>query len=601
MKYVRDRSIARNLTISLVFSVALISVLALGYNHVSALESLRAKLETRSDEFTTLLVDGLGPQIWNFDTEGMESVANSNFQNEFVVSLRIMDSFGNTLFDREKEHDTDILKRKGDIVHQGKELGSVEVSFTPRFYRKDVQIMLIHNTITILVVLTSLFILTGIFLRIFLRRPLADLGEVVKAYGEGDYAYSSETDPAWEFQPLVRVLREMGGRITAQMQELSEAEANYRTIFENTVEGLFQISRRGKVFNVNPAAAKIMGYNSPSDLQEAVANLVEVVIMTPEDKAEIFQTLRGGASVVKREAQLRKKDGKIIWVSFNLRPVFNDNRKFVMAEGSLEDIGIRKKTEQALLEAKEASEEANRLKSEFLSTVSHELRTPMTSVLGFTKLINRDLKKLFDCGVELTEEGTCSLDRVSGNLGIIIAESERLSRLINDVLDLAKMESREIIWNIEVAQPKDIIDRSLSATASLVEGSKVTLVSNCETDLPDVECDIERIIQVLINLISNAVKFTEQGEIISSVEIVPDGLVFSVTDSGAGIPNDQQELIFNKFKQIGDTLENKPVGTGLGLAICKEIIDLHSGRIWVDSTLGEGSRFSFLLPLIQPA
>ncbi|MDP8981107.1 MAG: GAF domain-containing protein [Acidobacteriota bacterium] len=249
-------------------------------------------------------------------------------------------------------------------------------------------------------------------------------------------------------------------------------------------------------------------------------------------------------------------------------------------------------------QARAAAEEADAAKSSFLSTVSHELRTPLTSVLGFAKIIRRRLEErlfpLVPNGDKKTEQ---TKRQVIDNLNVVVSEGERLTKLIDDVLDLAKIEAGKFSWNLESLSVQDVIERAVAATASLFEAKKLALLQRVESGLPEVTGDRDRLIQVVINLISNAVKFTDSGSITCSAALRDGELVVSVADSGVGISAADQPKVFEKFKQVGDTLTDKPKGTGLGLPICKEIVEYHGGRIWVESEPGKGSTFSFTLPL----
>lgn len=248
--------------------------------------------------------------------------------------------------------------------------------------------------------------------------------------------------------------------------------------------------------------------------------------------------------------------------------------------------------------ARAAAEEADAAKSSFLSTVSHELRTPLTSVLGFAKIIRRRLEERLFPLVESDEPKVeQTKQQVLENLGVVVSEGERLTKLIDDVLDLAKIEAGKLAWNMAPVSAADIIDRAVSATASLFEAKKLKLEREIQPDLPLVTGDQDRLIQVVINLISNAVKFTEQGSIKCAARQQGGELIVSVTDSGIGIAPADQPKVFEKFKQVGDTLTDKPKGTGLGLPICKEIVEYHGGRIWVESAAGHGSTFAFTLPV----
>jgi signal transduction histidine kinase/DNA-binding response OmpR family regulator len=249
--------------------------------------------------------------------------------------------------------------------------------------------------------------------------------------------------------------------------------------------------------------------------------------------------------------------------------------------------------------ARAAAEQADAAKSSFLSTVSHELRTPLTSVLGFAKIIRRRLEeRLFPMIPDDDRKVQQAKNQVIENLGIVVSEGERLTKLIDDVLDLAKIEAGKFTWNMSSLSVKDVIDRAVSATASLFEAKKLELIRDIEPELPAITGDQDRLIQVVINLISNAVKFTDSGSITCSAHRQGPELIVGVKDSGIGIAADDQPKVFEKFKQVGDTLTDKPKGTGLGLPICKEIVEYHGGRIWVESEPGHGSTFSFSLPIL---
>lgn len=250
--------------------------------------------------------------------------------------------------------------------------------------------------------------------------------------------------------------------------------------------------------------------------------------------------------------------------------------------------------------ARAAAEQADAAKSSFLSTVSHELRTPLTSVLGFAKIIRRRLdERLFPLIPEDDRKVQQAKRQVIENLDVVVSEGERLTKLIDDVLDLAKIEAGKFTWNMGSVSMKDVIDRAVAATASLFEAKKLKLIRNVDPDLPTITGDQDRLIQVVINLISNAVKFTDAGSITCSAHRQLAELVVSVKDSGIGIAPADQPKVFEKFKQVGDTLTDKPKGTGLGLPICKEIVEYHGGRIWVESEPSQGSAFSFTLPIIE--
>lgn len=235
--------------------------------------------------------------------------------------------------------------------------------------------------------------------------------------------------------------------------------------------------------------------------------------------------------------------------------------------------------------------ELDELKDNFLSSVSHELRTPLTAIKGSAELL-------------LDDEGA-SPEVQKQFLTIINVESDRLTRLINDVLDLAQYEAGQEIWDDAPNPLSNIVESAVAGTQSLAMQKSLSIGVNLDSDLPDVWCDQDKVNQVLTNLLSNAIKFTpENGEIgISAKELTTSGngrvVEIKVSDNGIGMPQGELEEIFQKFKQIGDTPADIQKGTGLGLPICKEIIAHYAGNIWAKSELGKGSVFTFTLPVEQ--
>ena len=247
--------------------------------------------------------------------------------------------------------------------------------------------------------------------------------------------------------------------------------------------------------------------------------------------------------------------------------------------------------------ARKTAEQANAAKSAFLSTVSHELRTPLTSVLGFAKITKKRLEeKIFPLTDQSDPKTGKTIEQISANLGVVIAEGERLTTLINDVLDLAKIEAGKMEWNMEEVFVPEIVERAIAATSSLFEQKSLQLDKHIDEGLPIISGDRDKLIQVVVNLLSNAVKFTNQGEVRVKVSQNKGSIVVGITDTGIGIAQEDHDKVFEQFKQVGDTLTDKPKGTGLGLPICKEIVERHGGKIWLESELGKGSTFYFSLP-----
>lgn len=245
-----------------------------------------------------------------------------------------------------------------------------------------------------------------------------------------------------------------------------------------------------------------------------------------------------------------------------------------------------------------AEKEIDRMKTDFISTVSHELRTPLTSVLGFAKLIQKKWERVILPEINVEKKRTQkAVHQVGNNLNIIVSEGERLTSLISDILDIAKIEAGKLEWQMENIAIATIIEQAIAATSVLFQTKKIELIRDIPTDLPEVIGDRDRLIQVVINLLSNAIKFTDTGSITCRAQRFGNELVVSIIDTGIGLAPEDKAKVFEKFKQVGDTLTDKPKGTGLGLPICQQIIKHHGGQIWVESELNQGSNFSFTLPV----
>lgn len=353
-------------------------------------------------------------------------------------------------------------------------------------------------------------------------------------------------------------------------------------------------------------------------------------MVPPEDRKMVLDAVgasfRRGASY-NVEHRIMRKDGGERWVAEAGEVVLDAEGRPQRMRGILQDITERKWAEDVLsrlnkrleqlveVRTKDLENKAHELelankrlmaldemKSTFLTSVSHELRTPLTSVLGFTRIIMRDFKRIFlPMAVQCSETVQKRSYRILENLEIIASEGDRLTRMVNDVLDLSKIESGRMEWRDRDVDFGKIIEQSVRSVGGQLRGnSEISLRMQIAEDLPKVHMDPDRLSQLLVNIVGNAVKFTEQGEVLVQACSPVEGAVqVRVTDSGPGIERDELSKIFDKFHQAArrDTMDDKPPGTGLGLAICQQIVDYYGGILWVESELGKGSTFVFELPV----
>ena len=236
--------------------------------------------------------------------------------------------------------------------------------------------------------------------------------------------------------------------------------------------------------------------------------------------------------------------------------------------------------------AKERLQEPDRLEKDFVSTVSHELRTPLTSIRAFAEI--------------LLSEPDLDVEQRQHFLQIVVNESERLTHLTNDVLELARIESDRIDWNMQPTDLQQLIEDAISSVFQLFQERRIELLKDLPTEPVTANIDRDRILQVFINLLSNAAKFCEdQGQVKISLLQQHDELRICVANNGPGIEVQHHATLFDNFQQVSDQQQGKPKGTRLGLAVCKRIVEHHGGRIWLESEPGQGCRFIFTLKRSQ--
>jgi len=431
-----------------------------------------------------------------------------------------------------------------------------------------------------------------------------ELGDLAATFNQMSGQLDSLYD---ELQSHNRVLEE---RVAARTAELESERSRLDTILQNVADGLVVTDPNGRIVLVNPAFTQIL-QATPDQL---LGDSLERVLPVQELTAIVPACLQAPGEVQTATLQWVVPGGRPAAVSVYKASASALVRRDDRGDRPSEVLGV-----VTVLRDITHETEVDRMKTEFISMVSHELRTPLTSVLGFAKLIGKSFER--DVAPRLgADDGRArqAAGRIQENLDIIVSEAERLTRLINDVLDIAKMEAGKIEWHWGDVAVGDVVAAAVSSVSALAETKGLSVRTALEHGLPPVQADRDRLIQVVTNLLSNAIKFTDQGEIVVQahpLQVSTDGtvtpdiggesrlltpgrwLVVSVQDTGIGIPPDRLGEVFEKFKQLGDMMTGRPKGTGLGLAICKEIVDHHGGRIWAQSTVGAGSRFTFVLPL----
>jgi PAS domain S-box-containing protein len=427
-----------------------------------------------------------------------------------------------------------------------------------------------------------------------ITQPILAIADTAILVAQGDLQKRAPVLTNDEIGALASAFNDMTSKLRQSTEQLAEynqtleEKVNQRTgeiraIIDNMADGLAVVDLNNRILQVNATLGKMLHL----PLENMVGKTVPEVF-SPEIQALIQRSQQDVRHVYSDEfVAPNNMIGKAsVSAVIKTNPKNPEEQSCLGSVVIVRDITVEK--------------EIDRMKTDFISTVSHELRTPLTSVLGFAKLIQKKLDDVIFPEIKTDDRKISrAVRQVSENIEIIVSEGMRLTKLINEVLDIAKMEAGRTDWRMEEITIHDVIDRSIAATSALFEQKGLTLIRDVAENLPPITGDLDRLIQVVINLISNAVKFQDHGTITCQVVQNKGFLRVNVIDQGMGIAPDDCGKVFDKFKQVGDTLTDKPKGTGLGLPISKEIVEHHGGKIWVESILGQGSTFSFTLPMTQ--
>jgi PAS domain S-box-containing protein len=400
------------------------------------------------------------------------------------------------------------------------------------------------------------------------------------------------------------------------IHELAASEKRYRELVEHLREVIFECDSAGSLIFLNQAWVETLGHS----ISESLGHSIIEFIYTEDREAAVAPIVEAAKNPAREPKELRfcHRSGDVVWLELSVRTVedgrivgslynINDRKRareeLQTAHDQLElrveerttalretnhrlqrEIAEREQAEAALLQAKDAAEAATRAKSEFLAKMSHELRTPMNAIIGFTRLVMRRCKDILP-------------DLQYENLGKILISAQRLLALINDILDLAKVEAGRIEIRPVTFALEPLILECLHTIEPTLRGEKVQLLTDVSPDLPGLTTDKDRLHQILTNLLSNAAKFTENGSVKVTAKRHGREIIIDVADTGIGIPAEDLERIFEEFHQVDSSTTRQYGGTGLGLSICRHFARLLGGDITVQSNAGHGSIFSVTVPI----
>jgi PAS domain S-box-containing protein len=448
------------------------------------------------------------------------------------------------------------------------------------------------------VAIITLLVLVAFVARILLD-PLKAIATSARQISGGNFDVSLPRESRDEIGDLVRAFREMITAVQRRQREVTEALARERELSEisaalrvkaerehqrlqatiETVPVALVIvdAQTGRIALQNRTAGLLIGCEPDDD--EARRAFWDAFSVTTRDGTPVHvrewgaaRVLRG-QTIVGEELVVRHPDGRQIPILVSAAPLREDDGRIAGAVAAFQDIT--------------SLYEVDRLKSEFVSIVSHELRTPLTSIKGALQL--------------LIDEGIAADPDHAMLLNVALSNTERLVRIINDILDISKIEAGKLELRARPHTVDEVVKQSLQNVESIARGALVGLKADIEAGMPAVQVDLDRFIQVLVNLLSNALKVAPpRSEVTLAARRAADGFVaFSVTDRGSGIAPDKIGLLFQKFQQLDGANTRKARGTGLGLAIVKALVEMQGGQVAVESTVGNGSTFTVTVPEVR--
>ena len=367
--------------------------------------------------------------------------------------------------------------------------------------------------------------------------------------------------------------------------KLAEAEASYRRIFECASEGIFRSSLDGHPLRTNPALTRLNGYATEEEHLRAVKDIATEWYVDPTRRDAFKRQLHEAGFVENFESEVyRHKTRERIWISENAYMVCNTDGNPLYYEGTVRDITRQKTAERAMLEALKKAETADRAKTRFLAHMSHELRTPLNAILGFS-----DMMRSLD-------SGRLSPDKIKEYADDIHKSGSHLLDLINDVLDLSRIESDAMSIHPEPIAPRDLVDEALQTIAPIAQARRIELDAQVDHTGPAL-VDRRAMHQCLLNVLSNAVKFSaDGGRVRLRVDAGIGTVLFMIEDEGIGVPTDRLHRIGRPFYTIDDPAGQQPAGTGLGLAITRSLLGRMDGGFDIQSELGTGTRVTLSVP-----
>ena len=601
--------------------VASLLVLSVGwYWTAREFYELSQALTQRELRLTHLMAKSFAEPIWSLDTATIDSLLDAVMADPEVQSIELrLSGLSAETYGRQRSSEAAMpLRREFDIFYQ------LSTDRAPTAVARAT-LMLTNERVQAQVAQTRLFVaglLAAVLAAIvassyvlvnrFVKRPVARLEALARRVAQGELGATTTVAHADEIGALTQQFNRMSEQLLASSEGLRRSEERYRSLFENATEGIFQIDARGQLLDLNRALTQMLGLSVAAQQRALGQRLRNLVRLEAPELKRIARALNRHGLLQQVPLLITTLDGRPLWVELSAHVVPAAAGKSLRIEGMVSDISLRRLAEQELLHHRNHLEElvaertqalslamqqaraANQSKSRFLTTMSHEFRTPLNAILGFSQILQMDN----------------SLNQAQRNKVDLVRDSgEHLLSLITDVLDMASIEAGKLRLHPTAVELRDLVELTCEGVRLRAEQKQLSFNLILDPALPlRVEVDGKRLRQVLLNLLANAVKFTDAGSLSLAVQLLgldaaqeagqnsTARLQFEVSDSGIGISSQQLERLFLPFEQVGD--DSRCLGgTGLGLSISQQLVHSMGGEIRVRSEPGMGSSFTFALTL----
>ncbi len=584
-----QRSISKDLTIGLILVIIIVSSFALLVAYYASMQKAEAELQAKADEYTVYIKNSLVLPLWNYDFETIQAVCNAFLQNDLITGIQVHDPRNQVNVNIVKKDIQPTVVRTADLFHYGLPVGQVRISLAYGYLSRFNRQLFWSFALVILTNLVSLVVLTGIILRLSLKRPLIRLNEIVDSYAAGDYCPSMQDVTHMELQPLVSTLNQMGRKIENHLSTIRKAEKKYRSIFENAIEGIYQTTPDGRILSANPAFARILGYDSPEELIHQVVDIGEQHWLNPAERQDLVRGLLKQGSVTAFETRMTRRDGQLIWVLVNGRPVYDTSGNLLHLEGMVQDITEKMRLENQIRQTQ---------KMEAIGTLAGGIAHDFNNILGV----------IIGC-TELAMDGIAQDSKAKADMEHVLDASLRAKALVRQILTFSRQSESEFKPLILTPFLKEVV-KFLQTT--LPANISVQLLPG--SDNFTILADPIQLQQILLNLCTNSahalspeggvidISLTEQifdsPENMPTTDLTTGAYVhLAVRDNGRGIEQEYLHRVFDPFfttKKVGE-------GTGLGLSVVHGIVKNHGGAVYAESEPGRGTTMHvFLASLKHP-